>query len=72
MATILYELPKSSVVSLIVYDVLGREVPRLADSYLGSGSHQVEWEGEEFPSSIYIARLVTSGYAKSIKMLLLK
>ena len=72
VSTIRYELPNSSAVSLIVYDNLGREVTRLVDSYREPGSHQVQWEGGEFPSGIYIARLVTPEYTNSIKMVLLK
>jgi len=72
VSTIRYELPISGDVSLMVYDVLGREVTRLVDSYREPGCHQVQWEGGEFPSGIYIARLVTPEYTHSIKMLLLK
>ncbi len=67
-------------VSLAVYDVLGREVVQLVDRYMEPGSHLVQWDGMEAPSSIYIARLVippaagqqAPGYTKSIKMVLLK
>ena len=72
VTTLRYDLPSSSDVSLIVYDILGREVTRLVHSYREPGSHQVQWEGREFPSGIYIARLVTPECTKSIKMVLLK
>jgi len=77
VSTIRYELPQASSVSLSVYDILGREVTRLVDSYMEPGRHQVEWigrdaDGQELPSGIYIARLATPSYTKSIKMLLLK
>ncbi|MFB0516682.1 MAG: T9SS type A sorting domain-containing protein, partial [Candidatus Neomarinimicrobiota bacterium] len=77
VSTILYELPRASEVSLIVYDILGREVARLVDGHTEPGYHQVKWNGRdkngtELPSGIYIARLVTPEYTKSIKMVLLK
>ncbi|MCK4577265.1 MAG: DUF1565 domain-containing protein [Candidatus Marinimicrobia bacterium] len=77
VSTIQYDLPQASNVSLIVYDLLGREVARLVDGYMEPGNHQVQWNGKnssgrELPSGIYIARLVTPEYAKSIKMVLLK
>jgi hypothetical protein len=70
--TIRYELPQSSEVLLIVYDLLGREVARLVDGYLEPGYHEVQWNGRDFASGIYIARLVTPGYTESIKMVLLR
>jgi predicted GH43/DUF377 family glycosyl hydrolase len=70
--TIRYELPHASEVSLIVYDLIGREVVRLVDGYLEPGYREVQWDGREFASGIYIARLVTPDYSKSIKMVLMK
>jgi hypothetical protein len=75
--TIRYDLPHASEVSLIVYDLLGREVARLMDGYREPGYHQAQWDGHaktgrSLPSGIYIARLTTPEYSKSIKMVLLK
>jgi predicted GH43/DUF377 family glycosyl hydrolase len=77
VCTIRYDLPQACEVSLMVYDILGREMARLVDGYMELGYHQVQWDGREasgreVPSGIYIARLVTPEYSKSIKMLLLK
>jgi hypothetical protein len=77
LSTIRYDLIQASDVSLIIYDVLGREVARLMDRYMEPGYHQIMWDsrdasGRQVPSGIYIARLTTPEYSKSIKMLLLK
>ncbi|MFC1482116.1 T9SS type A sorting domain-containing protein [Candidatus Neomarinimicrobiota bacterium] len=72
ITTITYDLSKGINVSLIVFDILGREVERLMDTYMEPGYHQVQWDGQGYPSGIYIARLVTPEYSKSIKMVLLK
>jgi predicted secreted protein len=77
VSTIRYDLPKSGDVSLMVYDILGREVAGLVDSYLEPGSYQTTWDGRstagrELPSGIYIACLATPEYNESIKMVLLK
>ncbi|UCH63119.1 MAG: T9SS type A sorting domain-containing protein [Fidelibacterota bacterium] len=77
VSTIRYDLPQGSEISLIVYNILGREVARLVDSYMEPGYHQAQWNGRnsssrELPSGIYIARLITPEYTNSIKMLLLK
>ena len=69
---IICDLPQASEVSLIVYDIMGREVLRLANGYMEQGYHESIWNAENFSSGIYIARLVTPEYSKSIKMVLLK
>ena len=75
--TLRFDLPVASAVTLVIYDVLGREVVRLADSNFQPGYHQLVWWStdaaeRDVPSGLYIARLVTPDYTKSIKMLLLK
>ncbi len=72
VSTLRFDLPQGSEVSLIIYDILGREATRLVHSFLEPGSHQVQWEGGKFPSGIYIARMVTPKFTKTIKMVLLK
>jgi hypothetical protein len=72
-----FGLPEPTNVWLIVYDILGREVARLVDGNLEAAYHTVMWQGRnasgmDVPSGVYIARLITPKYTKSIKMLLLK
>jgi hypothetical protein len=77
VSTIRYDLPQADEVSLIVHDILGREVVRLVDGHIEPGYHHAQWDGRDrrgrsVPSGIYIARIVTSQYTKSIKMVMLK
>ena len=75
--TIQFALPVGTDLTLVVYDLLGREIVRLIDGYREPGYQQVDWNGrtasgKAVPSGIYIARLVASEHTRSIKMLLLK
>jgi len=75
--TIRFELAKPVDAHLVVYDILGREVIRLRQEQLDAGYHEVIWKGRDLAgrdiaSGIYIARLATPEYTKSIKMVLLK
>ena len=74
--TLKFELPEAVDINITIYDILGREVTRLLDGHAEGGYHQVIWgssaDGHALPSGIYIARLVTPAYSKSIKMVLLK
>ncbi|MFC1481880.1 leucine-rich repeat domain-containing protein [Candidatus Neomarinimicrobiota bacterium] len=72
-----FDLPVTGEISLIVYDILGREVAELASGLQPAGYHQLRWSGRaangsSVPTGMYFARLVTPEYSKSIKMLLLK
>ena len=76
-STIQYDLPEAANVTLVIYDILGREVVTLVDQEMQPGYHRTVWDardhaGRTMPTGIYIARLTTPEYTKSIKMLLLK
>ena len=75
--TLRYDLPARAGVTLTIYDIRGREVARIVDKMQLPGYHQVNWNGRdragwELPTGIYIARLVTLDFRKSIKIMLLK
>ncbi|NQS99200.1 MAG: T9SS type A sorting domain-containing protein [candidate division Zixibacteria bacterium] len=67
-----YQLQAASYVELTVYDVNGREVARLAEGFYTAGIHQVVFDGSEFSSGIYFARLQTEGFSQTRKLLLIK
>lgn len=76
--TIRFSLPVNKQVSLIVYDMLGREVKTLiANEEIAKGAYEVDWDGtnnlnEKVASGNYIATLKFGNYHKSVKMSLLK
>ncbi|MCH7498265.1 MAG: hypothetical protein IH971_10495 [Candidatus Marinimicrobia bacterium] len=77
MTALHYDLPQRSHVRLVIYDLHGRKVSTLADARVGPGYRRVTWNGRneagrKLPTGIYIARMVTPAYTKSIKMVLLK
>jgi hypothetical protein len=65
-------------VKLIIYDILGREVTKLIDEQMPSGSYEVVWDASKFSSGIYFYRLTVTDqqfnnvYADTKKMVLLK
>jgi flagellar hook assembly protein FlgD len=42
-----YELPQTSQVQLVIYDVAGRVVRTLVDGQRPAGSHGAEWDGRD-------------------------
>jgi hypothetical protein len=75
--TILYDLPEAAMVHLVIYDVLGREVRTLINQDLTAGYHKAVWDatddlGRPLSGGLYIYRINTGEYSKTMKMLLLK
>ena len=72
-AVITYEVPKSSEVSLKVYDMRGREVRTVVSDLQESGTYSVVFEAEDLPSGVYFYELqVGESLAETKKMLLVK
>lgn len=69
---ILYSVKDAGLVSLKVFDILGREVALLVNDIKEAGNHSVEFNASNLPSGVYIYNLQVNGYTNSKKMLLLK
>jgi|AntRauTorckE6833_2_1112554.scaffolds.fasta_scaffold09028_1 endonuclease I len=67
-----YQLSESSVISLKVYDMLGREVATLVNNKRqAAGSHYITFEAGELSSGVYIYRISTSNSTQITKKMLL-
>jgi len=67
-----FDIPKSSYVKLIVYDVLGREITTLVNEKLNAGRYDINWDGSVYPSGVYFYKILTDDYISVKKMILLK
>jgi hypothetical protein len=67
-----FDIPKSSLVSLKVYDVLGKEVASLVNEVKNPGSYIVDFNGVSLSSGIYFYKLETNGFTSVKKMMLIK
>jgi len=67
-----YYLPKTSKISLVVYDSLGREVKTLVNDVQSEGNYNIKFHPEELSSGLYVARLSSDNYTDTIKMIYLK
>ena len=67
-----FALPEPGYVKLIVYDMLGREVARLADGYMDQGYHNLIWSAGNIASGIYIYRLSAGSFVQEKRMVLMK
>jgi hypothetical protein len=67
-----YQIPTAGIVSLKVYDVLGKEVAALVNEEKPVGNYQVEFDGSKLSSRIYFYKLQTGAFVESKKMILMK
>jgi len=69
---ITFALPKSGIVTLKVYDVLGKEVASLVNSFTNAGTHIVPFDASALSSGVYIYKITTGDFTDSKKMVLIK
>jgi len=84
-----FDLPKSNltlseakglIVTLIIYDILGREIQTLVNEQLKPGTYEVDFDGSNLPSGVYYYMLTAGdpslrsgqGFSETKKMILIK
>lgn len=72
VTNIKFDIPKSGLVKITVYDLLGREVTSLVNQQMQPGSYSVDWDASNYPSGVYFYRIETETFTDSKKMILLK
>jgi hypothetical protein len=75
--TIRYQVPESSPVSLVIYNLLGQRVRTLVEETKEAGYHHVQWDGRDewggtVASGVYFYHMKAGPYSQSKKMTLLK
>jgi hypothetical protein len=70
--TIRYQIPKPGLVTLKVYDILGREVATLINENKIEGSYDFSFNASRFASGVYIYQLRAGNFVSSKKMILIK
>jgi hypothetical protein len=66
------EAKQSQLVTLKIYDVLGKEVATLINEERLAGEYEVEFNAADLASGIYLYKLETLKFSATRKMLLLK
>jgi hypothetical protein len=75
--TIEYDLPRNSIVQLMIYNVLGEKIVTLVDARQPAGHYKVGWNGtnqtgKHVASGVYYYRLHTENFVQIKKMLFVK
>ena len=75
--TIDYSIATASDVSIVVYDMMGREVKTLVADFATPGSYSVVWdaknnEGLSVSAGMYVYKMISGDFVEVNKMLLVK
>ena len=73
--SIRFEIPASGIVSILIYNILGKEVRKLANSEFQAGTHLLRWnakdnDGLHVTSGTYFATVKYNTNAKTLKLVL--
>lgn len=72
VTNIKFDIAKATNTSILIYDMLGKEISSLVNQVLSPGSYQYSFNAANFPSGIYYYRIKTNEFTDIRKMILLK
>lgn len=70
--TLQFQVPQKSLVSLRIFDLLGRELATLVNEERQAGTYRVSWDASQLPSGVYFYRLRAGDFAETKKMVFAK
>ena len=67
-----FAIPKQGLVTLKVYDMLGKEIKTLVNEVKSAGSYTVDFNGSQFSSGVYFYKIQTGDFSEVKRMMLVK
>jgi N-acetylneuraminic acid mutarotase len=67
-----FSVPRSTFVTLKVFNLLGEEIATLAAQEFKAGTYTLDWNAKGVASGVYLYRLVAGSFVETKKMLLLR
>jgi hypothetical protein len=67
-----FTLRENSYTTLVIYDMLGKEVARLVDGMVTAGRHDIRWDASSVASGVYFYRLQTPSVVTTGKLTLIR
>ena len=77
VTTLRYELPEEAMVTITVYDMMGRKVNNLVSNQQTAGYKSIQWNatkdaGQPVSAGLYLYTIQTGEFRQTKKMVLLK
>jgi uncharacterized lipoprotein YddW (UPF0748 family) len=70
--TIPFQVPAAVRVTIVLYDILGREVDTLVDEVKPPGRYEVTWSAAARSSGVYFVRITAGGFTSVKRLMLVK
>ena len=70
--TIKFDIPKDGLITLEIYDILGRRITTLVNENRSAGSYEQVFNASSLASGVYVYKLQAGDFVTSKKMILLK
>lgn len=67
-----YQITKSKLVVLKIYDILGKEIAVLINEKQEPGVYEVTFDASKLPSGIYFCKLISGDFSDTKRMIILK
>lgn len=67
-----YAIPRAGNVSLVVYDILGRQVATLVNEFKNPGVYTLDFDASSLSSGVYFYKIQSGSFTDTKKMLLVK
>jgi len=72
VTTIKYYLPKTSKVTIDIFNIQGKYIETLVDKIQSSGAKYAIWDASDYSSGVYFCRLRANTYEETVKMTFIK
>ena len=67
-----YSMPKTGLVTIKVYNILGKEIATLVNGEKIAGNYSVQFSGSKLSSGVYFYRMQAGSFSQTKKLILLK
>jgi len=68
----MYQVPVNSMVTLKVYDVLGKEIQTLVNKHMSAGFYSATFVASTLPSGVYFYRMQAGKFSETRKLMVVK
>jgi len=72
ITTIHFQISTTEIVTLKIYDILGKEVAALINKKMLGGSYEIEFNGHNLPGGVYFYKMRAGKFVDTKKLLLIK
>ncbi|MCX6164547.1 MAG: T9SS type A sorting domain-containing protein [Ignavibacteriae bacterium] len=67
-----FSIPKSELVTIKIYDILGKEVEVITNKVFSAGTYSIDYYGSKLSSGVYFYKLTSGDFSSTKKMMLIK